>query len=93
MDYLKNKEYDEADAKSIESYSQNLIDKTFQEVLNEDLEGKKTYAKKYTKKTKITIKSKKFKKKKKLYVKVRAYKLNGKKKVFGKGSKAKKVKK
>lgn len=30
---------------------------------------------------------------KKLYVKVRAYKLNGKKKVFGKWSKAKKVKK
>lgn len=55
--------------------------------------GKKTYAKKYTKKTKITIKSKKFKKKKKLYVKVRAYKLDGKKKVFGKWSKAKKVKK
>ncbi len=39
MDYLKNKEYDETDAKSIESYSQNLINKTFQEVLNEDLEG------------------------------------------------------
>ncbi len=55
--------------------------------------GKKTYSKKYTKKTKITIKSKKFKKKKKLYVKVRAYKLDGKKKVFGKWSKAKKVKK
>ena len=55
--------------------------------------GKKTYAKKYTKKTKITIKSKKIKKKKKLYVKVRAYKLDGKKKVFGKWSKAKKVKK
>ena len=55
--------------------------------------GKKTYAKKYTKKTKIALKSKKFKKKKKLYVKVRAYKLDGKKKVFGKWSKAKKVKK
>ena len=55
--------------------------------------GKKTYYKKYTKKTKITLKSKKFKKKKKLYVKVRAYKLDGKKKVFGKWSKGKKVKK
>ena len=37
MNYLKNKDYDETDAKSIESYSQNLIDKSFQDVLNDDL--------------------------------------------------------
>ena len=40
MDYLKNKEYDETDAKSIESYSKNLIDKSFQDVLNGDLGDK-----------------------------------------------------
>lgn len=55
--------------------------------------GKKTYVKKFVKKTKFTLKSKKFKKKKKLYVKARAYKLDGKKKVYGKWSKGKKVKK
>ena len=37
MDYLKDKGYDEKDAKSIESYSQNLIDKSFQDVLKDDL--------------------------------------------------------
>ena len=49
--------------------------------------------KKFTKKIKITLTSKKFKKYKKLYVKARAYTLDGKAKVYGKWSKAKKVKK
>ena len=43
-----------------------------------------------TKKTKYTIK--KLKKKKNYYIRVRAYKMNGKKKVYGKWSKVKKVK-
>ena len=43
-----------------------------------------------TKKTKYTIK--KLKKKKTYYIRVRAYKMNGKKKVYGKWSKVKKVK-
>ena len=55
--------------------------------------NKKAIKKKYSKKVKFTVKSKKFKKYKKLYVKARAYKLDGKKKVFGKWSKVKKVKK
>ena len=55
--------------------------------------NKKAIKKKYSKKLKFTVKSKKFKKYKKLYVRARAYKLDGKKKVFGKWSKAKKVKK
>ncbi len=40
MNYLKNQEYDETDAKSIEAYSQNLIDKSFQDILNDDLGDK-----------------------------------------------------
>ena len=43
-----------------------------------------------TKKTKYTIK--KLKKKKTYYIRVRAYKMNGKKKVYGKWSKVKKIK-
>ena len=43
-----------------------------------------------TKKTKYTIK--KLKKKKTYYIRVRAYKMNGRKKVYGKWSKVKKVK-
>ena len=53
--------------------------------------AKKALVKKFTKKPTITLKSKKLKNKKKLFVKVRAYKLDGKDKVFGKWSKAKKV--
>ncbi len=53
---------------------------------------KQAIKKKYSKKLKFTVKSKKLKKYKKLYVRARAYKLNGKKKVFGKWSKVKKVK-
>ena len=52
----------------------------------------KVLVKKFVKKTKFTIKSKKFKGKKTLYVKARAYKLDGKKKVYGAWSKAKKSK-
>lgn len=52
----------------------------------------KVLVKKFVKKTKFTIKSKKFKGKKVLYVKARAYKLNGKAKVYGAWSKAKKSK-
>lgn len=55
--------------------------------------GKKIVYKKFIKKTTATLKSKKFKKYKKLYIKARAYKLDGKKKVYGKWSKVKKVKK
>lgn len=54
--------------------------------------NKKAIKKKYSKKIKFILKSKKFKKYKKLYVRARAYKLNGKKKVFGKWSIIKKVK-
>ena len=53
---------------------------------------KQAIKKKYSKKLKFTVKSKKFKKYKKLYVRARAYKLDGKKKIFGKWSKVKKVK-
>lgn len=53
--------------------------------------AKKALYKKTTKKLKITLKSKKLQNKK-LYIKVRAYKLDGKKKVYGKWSKVKKVK-
>ncbi len=53
---------------------------------------KKALVKKYVKKTTATIKSAKLKNKKKLFVKVRAYKLDAGTKVFGKWSKAKKVK-
>ena len=54
--------------------------------------NKKAIVKKFVKKTSVTVISKKLKNKKTLYVKVRAYKLNGKKKIYGKWSKAKKVK-
>ena len=55
--------------------------------------NKKALVKKYTKKLKVTIKSKKLKKKKKLYVRARAYVLDGTgKKVFGKWSAIKKAK-
>ncbi len=54
--------------------------------------NKKALVKKFTKKLKFTLKSKKFKNKKKLYVKARAYVLKGRKKVYGKWSKTKKVK-
>ncbi|MCI9126266.1 MAG: hypothetical protein HFG28_03610 [Eubacterium sp.] len=54
--------------------------------------NKKAIVKKFVKKTRATVSSKKLKNKKTLYVKVRAYKLNGKKKIYGKWSKAKKVK-
>ncbi len=54
--------------------------------------NKKAIKKKYFKKAKFTVKSKKFKKYKKLYARARAYALDGKKKVFGKWSKIKKVK-
>lgn len=48
--------------------------------------------KKFVKKTNVTVTSKKLKNKRTLYVKVRAYKLDGKRKIYGKWSKAKKVK-
>ncbi len=54
--------------------------------------NKKAIVKTFVKKTKATVSSKKLKNKKTLYVKVRAYKLNGKTKVYGDWSKAKKVK-
>ncbi len=54
--------------------------------------NKKAIKKKYSTKAKFTVKSKKFKKTKKLFVRARAYALDGKKKVFGKWSKVKKVK-
>lgn len=55
--------------------------------------NKKALAKKYTKKLKVTLKSKKLKKKKKLYVRARAYVLNASGiKVFGKWSAIKKGK-
>ena len=54
--------------------------------------NKKAIVKKFVKKTSVTVISKKLKNKKTLYVKVRAYKLNGKKKIYGKWSKVKKVK-
>lgn len=54
--------------------------------------NKKALVKKNTKKLKYTVKSKKLKNKKTLYVKVRAYALDGKTKVYGSWSKAKKVK-
>ena len=56
------------------------------------LKNKKAIVKKFVKKTSVTVISKKLKNKKTLYVKVRAYKLNGKKKIYGKWSKVKKVK-
>ena len=54
--------------------------------------NKKAIIKKFVRKTRATVTSKKLKNKKSLYVKVRAYKLNGKKKIYGKWSKVKKVK-
>ena len=54
--------------------------------------NKKSIKKKYSSKTKFTVKSKKFKKLKKIYIRARAYTLDGKKKLFGKWSKVKKVK-
>ncbi|MCI9617291.1 MAG: hypothetical protein HFG31_04705 [Eubacterium sp.] len=54
--------------------------------------NKKVIVKKFVKKTSVTVTSKKLKNKKTLYVKVRAYKLDGKKKIYGKWSKVKKVK-
>ncbi|MBP5773413.1 MAG: hypothetical protein J6W35_05025 [Eubacterium sp.] len=55
--------------------------------------NKKALTKKYTKKLKVTLKSKKLKKKKKLYVRARAYVLDGNGiKVFGKWSSIKKGK-
>ena len=53
---------------------------------------KKIIVKKTYNKVKFTIKNKKIAKKKKLYVQVRAYALDGKTKVYGKWSKAVKVK-
>ena len=53
---------------------------------------KKIIVKKTYNKVKFTIKNKKLAKKKKLYVQVRAYALDGKTKVYGKWSKAVKVK-
>ena len=53
--------------------------------------NKKAIVKKFVKKTSVTVISKKLKNKKTLYVKVRAYKLNGKKKIYGKWSKVRKV--
>lgn len=53
---------------------------------------KKILVKKTVKRVKFNISSQKIKNKKKLYVRVKAYRLNGKTKVFGKWSKAKKVK-
>ena len=58
-----------------------------QYALNKKFKRKKSIQ---TKKTKYTIK--KLKKKKTYYIRVRAYKMNGKKKVYGKWSKVKKVK-
>ena len=58
-----------------------------QYALNKKFKKKKSIQ---TKKTKYTIK--KLKKKKTYYIRVRAYKMNGKKKVYGKWSKVKKVK-
>lgn len=58
-----------------------------QYALNKKFKKKKSVQ---TKKTKYTIK--KLKKKKTYYIRVRAYKMNGKKKVYGKWSKVKKVK-
>lgn len=54
--------------------------------------NKNAIVKKFFKKTSLTVTSKKLKNKKTLYVKVRAYKLDGKRKIYGKWSKAKKVK-
>lgn len=53
---------------------------------------KKAIFKKIVKTTNATVSSKKFKNKKKLYVTARAYVLNGKTKVYGKWSTAKRVK-
>ena len=53
---------------------------------------KKAIFKKIVKKASVTVSSKKFKNKKNLYVTARAYVLNGKTKVYGKWSTAKKVK-
>ena len=58
-----------------------------QYALNKKFKKKKSIQ---TKKTKYTIK--KLKKKKTYYIRVRAYKMNGRKKVYGKWSKVKKVK-
>ena len=58
-----------------------------QYALNKKFKKKKSVQ---TKKTKYTIK--KLKKKKTYYIRVRAYKMNGRKKVYGKWSKVKKVK-
>ena len=58
-----------------------------QYALNKKFKKKKSIQ---TKKTKYTIK--KLKKKKTYYIRVRAYKMNGKKKVYGKWSKVKRVK-
>ena len=58
-----------------------------QYALNKKFKKKKSIQ---TKKTKYTIK--KLKKKKTYYIRVRAYKMNGKKKVYGKWSKVKKIK-
>ena len=52
---------------------------------------KKIIVKKTYNKVKFTIKNKKLAKKKKLYVQVRAYALDGKTRVYGKWSKAVKV--
>ncbi|MCR5430090.1 MAG: hypothetical protein K6E58_02540 [Eubacterium sp.] len=54
--------------------------------------SKKPFVKKYTKKTKVTIKSKKIKGKKTIFVKARAYVLDGTTKIFGAWGKAKKSK-
>ena len=59
---------------------------------NHAVNNKKAIVKKFVKKTSVVITSKKLKSKKTLYVKVRAYKLDGKKKIYGKWSKIKKVK-
>lgn len=53
---------------------------------------KKILVKKTVKKVKFNISSVKIKNRKKLYVRVKAYRLDGKTKVFGKWSKAKKIK-
>ncbi|MFR0847484.1 MAG: fibronectin type III domain-containing protein, partial [Eubacterium sp.] len=58
-----------------------------QYALNKKFKRKKSIQ---TKKTKYIIK--KLKKKKTYYIRVRAYKMNGKKKVYGKWSKVKKIK-
>ena len=54
--------------------------------------NKSAIVKKFVKKVNVTVTSKKFKNKSTLYVKARAYKLDGKKKVYGSWSSAKKVK-